>query len=77
MQPRVVCVVGLTGWRAAHPRSSAQRHAVEGLQPDPLGGRPVYLMPNPSGLNAHVTRSGLAERFAAVARLADELGSPA
>lgn len=75
LRPNIVCVVGLTGWRTAHARSTPQRTATEGLQPDVLGGRPVYLMPNPSGLNAHVTRAGLAERFAEVSRLADEFGS--
>lgn len=77
LQPRIVCVVGLTGWRTAHPRSARQRTAQEGLQPDTLGGRPVYLMPNPSGLNAHVTRAGLAERFAVVSSLADDFVPPA
>lgn len=48
LRPAVVCVVGLTGWRAA-----VDRHAVAGVQPDLLAGTPVYLMPNTSGLNAH------------------------
>ena len=58
LRPGVVCVVGLSGWRAAaDPRAGA------GLQKLTLGGRPVYLMPNPSGLNAHITIEGLAEHF--------------
>ena len=24
-----------------------------GLQEEPIGGRPVWILPNPSGLNAH------------------------
>jgi hypothetical protein len=41
-------MVGLTGWRAA-----VDAHARPGLQPDPFGGRPVYVMPSTSGINAH------------------------
>ena len=40
----------------------------------PFGGRPVYVMPNPSGLNAHVTVHDLADPFAVVRRLADADG---
>jgi TDG/mug DNA glycosylase family protein len=58
LEPAAVCVVGLSGWRAA-----VDRRAEPGLQPEPLGGRPVYLMPNPSGLNAHAQVPDLAEHF--------------
>ena len=47
LQPAAVCVVGLAGWRAA-----VDRRARAGPQPRRLGGRPVYLMPSTSGLNA-------------------------
>ncbi len=40
-------MVGLAGWRAA-----VDRKAVAGVQPEPFGGRPVYVMPSTSGLNA-------------------------
>lgn len=63
--PKVVCVIGLTTWRMV-----ADRRAVAGLQPGLLEGRPVYLMPNPSGLNAHATTESLADHFAEVRRLA-------
>lgn len=65
LAPTVVCVVGLTGWRAAR-----DRHAEAGVQPQPLGGRPVYLMPNPSGLNAHSSLDDFIEHFRTVRRLA-------
>ena len=55
LQPRTVCMVGLTGWRAG-----VARHAVAGWQAERLGGRPVYVMPNPSGVNAHTTPAQLA-----------------
>jgi double-stranded uracil-DNA glycosylase len=67
LRPGAVCVVGLSGWRAA-----VDRRAVVGVQPERLGGRPVYLMPNPSGLNTHVTVTDLAAHFRAAAQLADQ-----
>ena len=66
LQPQAVCVVGLTGWRAATDRS-----ATAGLQERTLGGRPVWLMPNPSGLNAHTSLDDLAEHLRAAAALAE------
>ncbi len=67
LQPGAVCVLGLSGWRAAvDPR------AVAGVQPVRLGGRPVYLMPNPSGLNAHETVDSLAAHLRAAAQLGDD-----
>ena len=47
LQPGAVVMVGLAGWRAA-----VDRKAVAGVQPEPFGGRPVYVMPSTSGLNA-------------------------
>ena len=35
-----------------------------GEQPDALGGTRVWVLPNPSGLNAHYTLDRLAEAFA-------------
>jgi len=65
LQPGVVCVLGLVGWRTA-----ADPKARPGLQPAPLGGRPVYLMPNPSGRNAHATVASLAEHLRTALTLA-------
>jgi TDG/mug DNA glycosylase family protein len=48
LQPKAVCFVGLAGYRAA-----IDRNATAGWQPDAFGHRPAYVMPNPSGLNAH------------------------
>jgi len=53
LRPRALCVVGLGGWRAA-----VDRKAVVGWQPEPLGGVPVYVMPNTSGLNASTQHDG-------------------
>jgi TDG/mug DNA glycosylase family protein len=58
LQPRAVGVVGLTGWRHA-----IDRKAVAGWQEQPFGGRPVYVMPNTSGLNARVPLAELARHL--------------
>jgi TDG/mug DNA glycosylase family protein len=60
LQPAVVLFVGLAGWRAA-----VDRHAVAGLQPEPFGGSPAYVMPSTSGLNAHARFDELAAHMAA------------
>jgi TDG/mug DNA glycosylase family protein len=65
LQPRALCIVGLEGWRTIH------RGAAPGVQPDPLGGRPVYLMPNTSGLNARTQMDGFVHHLRAAAALAD------
>ncbi len=66
LRPNAVCVIGLAGWRAA-----VDRRAVTGPQDVRLGGRPVYLMPNTSGLNARVTVAEFAQHFRDAAALAD------
>ena len=48
-----LCVVGLAGWRTV-----VDRKATTGWQPDALGGVPVYVMPNTSGLNASTQLAG-------------------
>lgn len=71
LRPGAVCVVGLSGWRAAvDPRARA------GVQAATLGDRPVYLMPNPSGVNGHVRTEDLAEHLRAAAALADRTPTP-
>lgn len=58
LEPAAVCFLGLSGWRAA-----VDRRATAGWQDRPVGGRPAYVMPNPSGLNAHATVASLAEHL--------------
>ncbi|MEM9033356.1 MAG: uracil-DNA glycosylase family protein [Actinomycetota bacterium] len=58
LRPGVVVVVGLAGWRSA-----ADRRAVAGLQDRTLGGRPVYVMPSTSGLNAATSLDALADHL--------------
>jgi TDG/mug DNA glycosylase family protein len=59
-EPAVVAVVGLSAWRVVHDRPKAG----VGLQPETVGDRPVWLVPNPSGLNAHYQLPDLARLFA-------------
>ncbi len=58
LQPGAVCMVGLAGWRTAVDRS-----AVAGWQERMLGGRPVYVMPSTSGLNARSSQADLTEHL--------------
>jgi TDG/mug DNA glycosylase family protein len=68
LQPGAVCFVGLSGWRAV-----VDRGAVAGRQPATVAGRPVYVMPSTSGLNARTPLDELARHLAAAA----DLGSTA
>jgi TDG/mug DNA glycosylase family protein len=69
LEPGAVCFVGLAGWRAA-----VDRRAVAGEQPDGIGGRPAYVMPNTSGLNARVPLAELADHLRAAIALSDRSG---
>jgi double-stranded uracil-DNA glycosylase len=60
LRPRAVCFVGLSGYRAA-----VDRKATVGWQRQPFGGRPAYVMPNPSGLNAHARPADIAHHLGA------------
>ncbi|GAB3659233.1 hypothetical protein GCM10027596_16540 [Nocardioides korecus] len=64
--PRVVAVAGVTAYRQAF----GERHAVTGRQPEPFAGAELWVVPNPSGLNAHETTASLATAYAAPARAA-------
>ena len=58
LHPEAVCFVGLSGYRVA-----VNRKAIAGWQAEPFGGRPAYVMPNTSGLNAHSKPADLAEHL--------------
>jgi TDG/mug DNA glycosylase family protein len=61
-KPRYLAVLGVTAYRTAFGR----RAAVIGPQDDTIGGVPVWVLPNPSGLNAHFQLDDLAREFAAL-----------
>jgi TDG/mug DNA glycosylase family protein len=58
--PRLVAVLGLGAYRDAFGR----RDAAWGLQAERIGGRPVWVLPNPSGLNAHFKPADFARVYA-------------
>lgn len=64
--PPVVAVVGLTAYRQGFGRP----RAVSGEQPEQLAGARLWVVPNPSGLNAHDTVDSLARAYAEPARAA-------
>jgi len=64
LQPGAVCFVGLEGFRAA-----VDRRATAGPQAEPFGGRPAYVMPSTSGLNARISLAALTEHLTAAAAL--------
>ena len=55
-RPEVVAVAGITAYRDAFSRP----RAVMGRQDDTLAGVELWVVPNPSGLNAHETVDSLA-----------------
>jgi TDG/mug DNA glycosylase family protein len=67
--PRVVCVLGVSAWRLG-----VDRKAATGWQPNAFGGSPVYVMANPSGLNAHATPASLAADLVEAQRGAAPMG---
>lgn len=57
--PRVLAVLGVGAYRSAfgNPRAAV------GLQPERIGQTHIWILPNPSGLNAHYTLDALGEVF--------------
>src|SRR5215211_3972073 len=64
VHPRVVAVLGVGAYRTAFDRP----RAAVGPQPEPIGGSAAWLLPNPSGLNAHYQLPDLARAFAELRR---------
>jgi double-stranded uracil-DNA glycosylase len=69
-RPELVAVVGITAYRAAFGRPAA----VIGPQAETIGRARLWVLPNPSGLNAHYQLTDLAAEFR---RLRDAIGGPA
>lgn len=63
-RPRTVAVLGVTAFRIAldEPKASI------GRQPDGIEGAELWLLPNPSGLNAHYQLPALVDLFGELAR---------
>ncbi|MEW2304878.1 G/U mismatch-specific DNA glycosylase [Streptomyces sp. NPDC006655] len=67
-RPRWLAVVGVTAYRAAF----ADRGARVGPQERTIGDTRVWVLPNPSGLNAHWTAATMAEEFARLREAAQD-----
>jgi double-stranded uracil-DNA glycosylase len=63
-EPATVAILGIGAFRTAFARPKA----AAGPQPDRVGGRPVWALPNPSGLNAHVTVQDLGRIYGELRR---------
>ena len=60
--PAWVAFLGIGAYRVAYDHPGA----LVGPRPDPVAGARVWVLPNPSGLNAHYQLPGLAAAFAAL-----------
>ena len=60
VRPRLVAFLGLSAYRVAFGRPKAQ----VGPQPETLEGARLWVLPNPSGLNAHYQQPALTAEYA-------------
>ncbi|MDX6232842.1 MAG: double-stranded uracil-DNA glycosylase [Nocardioidaceae bacterium] len=65
-RPNVVAIAGITSYRVAFGR----RVARAGRQDDTIGDAQLWVVPNPSGLNAHETPESLAAAYREAAEAA-------
>ncbi|MEU7048039.1 G/U mismatch-specific DNA glycosylase [Streptomyces eurythermus] len=70
LRPRWLAVVGVTAYRAAF----ADRMAKVGPQERTIGDTGIWVLPNPSGLNAHWPPATMAEEFRRLREAADGPG---
>lgn len=66
-RPAWVAILGVGAYRTAFSRP----HASVGTRPERLGPARVWVLPNPSGLNAHYRLEDLARAFAELRRAAE------
>jgi TDG/mug DNA glycosylase family protein len=66
IRPRVVAVLGISAYRVAFDKPDAS----VGRQPVDWGVSEVWVVPNPSGLNAHATLTEIADSYGAAAQAA-------
>lgn len=70
LRPQWLAVLGVTAYRTAF----GQPGAIVGPQPATAGPARLWVLPNPSGLNAHWTPAALAAEFARLRHAADGTG---
>jgi len=66
-RPRFLAMLGISAYRLAFGRPEAQL----GLQPETMGATRLWVLPNPSGLNAHYQLKDLARLYRELRRAAD------
>ncbi len=59
IKPKVVAILGISAFRLAF----GQHKALVGKQPETLAGAELWVVPNPSGLNAHYNVDSLAVAY--------------
>jgi TDG/mug DNA glycosylase family protein len=70
-RPRIACFHGVTGYRSVHETLAGKTLSLElGLQPVAIGETRIFLVPNPSGANAHFTREDQVRWYDALATVA-------
>jgi TDG/mug DNA glycosylase family protein len=67
-RPRSVAMLGVTAYRVAFARP----RAVVGRQPETFDGALLWVLPNPSGLNAHYQQPALTAEYAALREALDD-----
>ena len=70
MRPRFIAVLGVGAYRTAFDRPKAKL----GLQLEAIGETAIWVLPNPSGLNAHYQAKELARLFKELHLAVDEAG---
>lgn len=68
LRPRYAAFVGVMAYRIAFGRPKAGL----GLQPEMIGQTKVWVLPNPSGLNAHFSPAGFGRVFSDLYRAVEE-----
>ncbi|MCH7727019.1 MAG: G/U mismatch-specific DNA glycosylase [Planctomycetes bacterium] len=67
LQPRCVALLGITAYRQAYGRKNVE----VGEQLEKIGGSTVWVLPNPSGLNAHYQLPDFARLFGQLKKALD------
>ena len=70
LRPQWLAVVGVTAYRTAFGRRTARI----GPQDHTVGGARVWVLPNPSGLNAHWTTPTMAEEYGRLRASVEDAG---
>lgn len=66
--PHTIALLGVTIYRALFPKQHSERICV-GLQDETLAGHPIFVLPNPSGRNAHYSYQAMLIAFRTLAEV--------